>query len=320
MSIDKESGLSQAEQDALKDDDDLDGGTADDDGVTDDDSDDGEGGDGDDAGDDQDADDQDGEGGDDQGEDDDGDGRDDDQGDDAGDDQGDDDAAAARPSSDKTREAQDKAREDEANANLGEIDGKLGELEQKFEDGDLTAKEYREELKKLTAERETVKEVLVEVKVSRTLRQERAREQWEEAQDRFFNAPENKRFVENEILFEALNNQVIRLARDPKNAGKPGDWVLAEAKKAVEQAFGAAPKDKKVDEPDKDAGKKPGDKPARPQRPPKVPPDLGGMPAADTEQPQEGRFAHLEKLSGRALEEAVSRMSPEDQDAWARAS
>lgn len=312
MSIDKDSGLSQAELDALKDDDDLPGAGGDDDD------------DGDDAG--GDDDDQDG--------DDDADGDDDQDGADAGDDDqdgdddadadGDDDDAGAddgeddhvRPSSDKAREANDRTREDEAKAKLADVDGKLSELDQKFEDGDITAKEYREEQKKLTAERDEAKEVLVEVKVSRTLREERAREAWEEAQDRFFSAAENKRFVNNKILFKALNEEVVSIARDPKNAGRNGDWVLAEAKKAVEEAFGAAP----VAKDDKQGGKTANDKPARPQRPGKIPPDLGGLPAADTERPAEGRFAHLDKLSGAELEEAVGKMSATDQEAWARAS
>lgn len=319
MSIDKDSGLSQAELDALKDDED-DTGTGNDDGA-----DDGDDGQDDDDGADDGADD----GGDDSAGDDDG------QGDGAGDDAdggdgddgtgagaGDDDAGAGdgdagtdtRRSSDKTREAHDMAREEAAKAKLTEIDGQIAVLDQKFEDGDITGKEYREAQRKLNEERDAQREVLTEVKVSRQLREERAREAWEEAQDRFFGAAENQRFVKNNILFKALNDEVISIARSPEAAGKNGDWVLAEAKKRVEEAFGAAPA-AAPDKQDKQGGK---DKPARPQRPAKLPPDIGSLPAAGGESPQDGRFAHLDKLEGVALEEAVAKMSAADQEAWAR--
>lgn len=195
-------------------------------------------------------------------------------------------------------------------AKMAEIDGKLAELDERFDEGDLTSKEYRDQQNALMAEKKALEHDEIKAKVKQELDAENSKREWMKAQERFFKAEENARFRDDEVLLGALDQQVRKLAVTPEAANLTGDEILARARAVIAKSFGlAAPSPAKKD-----------DKPAKPDRPqrPKVPVDMGGLPAAGSERPQDGKFSHLNGLSGEALEDAVSRLSPADQEAWAR--
>lgn len=231
----------------------------------------------------------------------------------AGDDTPADDADDKDPeSSDKKPDAIDKADEPlpDNSAKLAEIDGKLAELDERFDEGDLTSKEYRDQQNALLAEKKALEHDEIKAKVKQELDAENGKREWMKAQERFFKAEENARFRDDEVLLGALDQQVRKLAVTPEAANLTGDEILARARALIAKSFGlAAASPAKRDE-----------KPAKPDRPqrPKVPVDMGGLPAAGSERPQDGKFSHLNGLSGEALEDAVSRLSPADQEAWAR--
>jgi hypothetical protein len=199
-----------------------------------------------------------------------------------------------------------KAEEESRKTRLSELESEIDALSNKFDEGDLTSKEYREQLNKLQTElREIEKKTLLDQAKSEAAA-ERAKADWEKAQADFFRQPENKRFSEDENLLLALNNQVVKLAKG-EMANATGPEILAKARANVAKSFGitetpAAKEDK-------------GGKPARPARP-KALPDIGGMPAAAAERPQDGKFAYLDKLSGEALEDAVDKLSKAEQEEW----
>ncbi len=118
-------------------------------------------------------------------------------------------------------------------------------------------------------------------------------------------------------LFGELNKMVKVLANMQENADKNGDWFLREADSIVRARYGlaskradAAPAKKEV----KLTGRRPDLK--------SVPKTLGGLPAAgggDAGDDSDGEFAALDKLSGLELENAVARMTPDQQKRYAEA-
>lgn len=219
-------------------------------------------------------------------------------------------------SSDKKPDAIDTPSEPipDHSAKLAEIDGKLAELDERFDEGDLTSKEYRDQQNALLAEKKALEHDELKAKVKQELDAENSKREWMKAQERFFKAEENARFRDDEVLLGALDQQVRKLAVTPEAANLTGDEILAKARAVIAKSFGLAAATPAKQDVKKD------DKPTKPERPqrPKVPADMGGLPAAGSERPQDGKFSHLNGLTGEALEDAVSRLSPADQEAWAR--
>lgn len=114
----------------------------------------------------------------------------------------------------------------------------------------------------------------------------------------------------------ALDAEVKRLASDPANENREGEWFLEQAGRAVRQAFGGGkPASGKPD------GKADG-KPTPPNRRPDlsvVPTTLAHVPAASGEDVSGGEFAHLDSLTGMELERAIAKLTPEQQRKWAEA-
>jgi hypothetical protein len=114
----------------------------------------------------------------------------------------------------------------------------------------------------------------------------------------------------------AFDDWVKRLASNPKNEGKDPAWFLEEAHKKVKLEYGVA---------EQAAPAKQENKPAKPKgRAPdltKLPPTLGGLPAAaENDAGDGGEFAHLEKLSGLELERALARMTADQRERYEMAS
>jgi len=109
----------------------------------------------------------------------------------------------------------------------------------------------------------------------------------------------------------ALDAEVKRLASDPANEERDGEWFLEESGRLVRQAFGGGK-----------SAAKPGGKPAVPNRRPDlsvVPTTLAHVPAASGDDSTGGEFAHLDSLNGMELEKAIAKMTPDQQRKWAEA-
>lgn len=167
---------------------------------------------------------------------------------------------------------------------LNEIEA---DLDKKFDDGEMSNAEYREQLKLLNAQREN----LIREQAKVEIEQQSLVKQWETAQKEFFSADENKIFTENEDLFTAFDGRIRKMgAENPEWSGKK---LLDEAAKAVKASFGIK------------------DKPVRQASRPIDMPSLSKVPAAAHEDPRSGEFAYLDKLEGLDLEKAISALSPD---------
>lgn len=187
---------------------------------------------------------------------------------------------------------------------LPEYQEQVAALTEKYEAGDLSLTEMLAETRKIEAS---------------SRNQETNDQLWGAEQKAFFQHNPNFDPGKNRILAGALNQEVIRLANSQEAAGLSGIQILYAAKKSVSEALGLSTVASKSDT---DNGKqsksqeKPKPKASRPDLK-----TLGGVAAADEDADTgTGKFAHLEKLEGLALEAAVAKLSPAEQAEWLRAS
>ena len=196
-----------------------------------------------------------------------------------------------------------------------EIQTKLDGLDKKYDDGDITLKEYNVERDKLN--RQIVKhnyEVADQAKAKNIEAKEALI--WKKEQVHFLDAkPE---YVANKTedaaekerrndLFDALAAKVRRLSADPKNSHLTGMQVLLMADKAVKAAFGIK-KEAAPPAPD-----------AKDKKPPARVPDvktLADVPRAQANDGVDDSFAQIDKLRGEAYENALEKMSQQARDAY----
>jgi hypothetical protein len=108
--------------------------------------------------------------------------------------------------------------------------------------------------------------------------------------------------------FQAWDDWIKRLAANPANAKLSDTELLTLAHKKVLVEFEIAPRAAAA------APAKPAKPGARAPRLDNLPPTLANLPAASAATAgDEGEFAHLDKLSGMAYEQAIARMTPEQQ-------
>ena len=201
-----------------------------------------------------------------------------------------------------------------------EIKTKLDELDTKFDDGDITRAEYNTQRDKLN--RGIVKyNINRENEAAAAAKEQEGDLLWKKEQ-MFFLSKKPEYFsskatdaagkVKANALFGALNEMVKSLsATDPNLSGMQ---LLIKADRAVKEAFGVKPAEKKPEEKKKDNGK-----------PPAKVPDvktLADIPSASANMDGvDDSFAQIDKLSGEAYENAIERMPANVRDSYlARAS
>lgn len=190
-----------------------------------------------------------------------------------------------------------KAPED-AGERLKDIDAQIDTLASKFDDGELTAVEYRQQTRDLEnqrrqLDREILKEQLSQESAADLL--ERRKSEWYDGTvPKFLEAyPE---YRDKPLLLGALNSAVLEIqTAQLDNQFDPDVLVRADAK--VREQLGLAPRNTaaKVVVPPRD-----------------IPPSLAHVPAAEPEDVEgNAEFAAVDRLEGVAYEAALARM-PDD--------
>lgn len=183
-------------------------------------------------------------------------------------------------------------------------------LEDKFEAGEIDSKAYRESVRAidsaLRVETRKIEAASQNAEINGQL--------WAAEQAAFFKANKTYTREANPVLWGTLNQEVIRVARDPATAGLTGIQVLCVAKANIEKAFSAmfpgAAKEKAAEKGGKQAA------PPKPKARRPTHQTLRDVPAADTADVGTDRFAHLDKLTGLKLEAAIASMSEADKQAY----
>lgn len=168
-----------------------------------------------------------------------------------------------------------------------EAKAQLADLDEKLENGDINQQDYRKQVD------------AVRVAESNAYNRNQV---WVTQCEAF--CGKFSQYAQEGPWRSALDGEVRRLANSPEYATKDGMAILMAAKQNVEGAF-AAYLPKKTDH----VPGKPGDGKPKAQRP--SVPELSDFPASATDAPTEGEFTHIDKLTGEALEAALSKLSPE---------
>lgn len=191
---------------------------------------------------------------------------------------------------------------------LKALTDQIGELADKFDAGDLTAREYHQQQQTLADQRFSLQSQINDAQKSFN----KAMADWSNRTVKGF-LREHKQYASNETLNRMLDGEVRALQQTTNDPFNPR--ILRKAHANIQAALGQAP------EPKGD-GKKDGKKDKTPVvagKRPQVPPTLARVPQDEIEDAEGGKFSRLERLEKRdahAFEEAFSRLSDADKDAY----
>lgn len=177
------------------------------------------------------------------------------------------------------------------------------ELDAKFDDGDIFAKEYREQLQALDEQHEHLRELKIKASVAH----DTAKQTFVDGVSSFLS--QHQQYEKGSVLYGLLDAEVRKLQGNAVNPLNPKLVEQAHANISAElaKAFGTPVAQKPTAEAKKAAPKRPD-----------PPPTLGGVPAADIDDTGDGgEFAALERLMNTdsvAYERELSRLSPEARD------
>ena len=195
----------------------------------------------------------------------------------------------------------------------------LTDLQQRWEDGELTEAEYTTESNAMTrkmARLEGKIEAAEEQAEDEAAKVEQYRQQvqkaWDYEEVKFFQRPENKKFLESPRAMNALNEIVMELQQQPNLTAKEFGKLLQDARNSYTQEYGEFYQGARQPEPNKPQAKPQ----PRKVEPPKT---LAHIPVAEPNNVLDGRFAVLDNIKDpEQLEKAIARMSPSDRDAYLR--
>ena len=198
---------------------------------------------------------------------------------------------------------------EDAEGKLQEISTKKEELLAKFDDGDITTKEYQAELDALNKQEREVEWGIEKAKLAAEIEAQRQANDWKATVDNFIR--ENPRFSpeKSPSMYQLLDIEVRRVAGldEFKNRTDPaaGREILAKANENIAKDLGF------------EAAKPAGNK--TPANKPNLPPNLANIPAADQNDTQGGKYAVLDRLAGSdpiAYEEALMKLPEADRNAY----
>lgn len=199
----------------------------------------------------------------------------------------------------------------DADAKLKEIEDQKSALIDKFDDGEITAKEYQSQLDALNKQQREIEFAVQKAQLAQEMNEQQRVNTWL-AQVREFTTKEHPEYSTSKFRWVALDTAVKEIGSDPANANLSGAEILEQAHARVVADLGEAPSNATAKESD---GKK------RPLKGPKAepPPTLAKVPAADPNGIEDGKFAVIDRLMAEdpeAAEERLMRMSAEDRDAF----
>lgn len=190
-----------------------------------------------------------------------------------------------------------------ATARLEAIDTEADDLAARFDDGEMTAKEYGAAIKALEAERRDLDWSVRKAALSAEVEEQQTTKAWFTAVNEFIGA--HAEIKPGTLRWTAFDAAVRMVTGDEANASLTNAKKLEKAYGMLTAEFGgAAPAASKTAAP--------------PARPP-LPPSLASIPASAVNSADDGRYANLDRLMERdplAYEEAMAKMSEADQAAY----
>jgi hypothetical protein len=178
------------------------------------------------------------------------------------------------------------------------------ELVQKFDDGELTAKEYQLELDKLAKQEREIEQAQFKAKLAQEMAEQQQRNAWLATVNQFLS--EHAEYRQYPLRYKALDLAVRELAAQEENQGLSGREILEKAHEQIVEQFGLARAEEKPE------GKKR-------RKPIEAPPTLANVPAASATETEDGRWAKLDRLmetDPERYERELAKLSDADRDAY----
>ncbi len=191
---------------------------------------------------------------------------------------------------------------------LAALDTRVDELMAKFKDGEIEMADVLKETRAIDAERLQLTMAAEQAKWAEQQNADSRAQRWKWEQERFFGQDKAAIYKDDPITLAALNASVKQLAADPANDRRPPGWFLEEADRRVRERFNLGGGAK----PPSEGDGKPKPAPREPDLS-KVPKTLANLPAAEMPETGADEFAYLEKLDGIALEQALRKLTPEQE-------
>jgi hypothetical protein len=207
--------------------------------------------------------------------------------------------------------------------------GMFDDAETKYDNGELTADEYKAEKRRIYNEQEKWNETQLEQRITKTREEaeasvtqrvaaSEANRTWADAVNVFEAVPENKDFVSDPIRLGVFNAMLKTLAQDPEIAGKGNLHLLEEARDRVRTAFNmpapTAKDDKAAAEKAAEALKKAETERAR--KKPVTPPNIQDAPRGGSGGDVDSQFAALDAMEVSDREDALARLPPNLRDKY----
>lgn len=228
-------------------------------------------------------------------------------------------AAAAKLEAEKTEQQPQRAAPilvaevpEGAETRLTEIATEKGALADKFDDGDMTSKEYQAELEKLNKEERGLERQIDKAQMARDLENQRITNERMTEINTFLKEVGIPNDNKN-LRFKVLDAAVIEVASDEANVNlsarevmqKAYDLCIAEGALQAKKAADPAPAAKTQAAP------------AKQKTPIVAPPTLAGLPASEINSTEDNRFAYLNRITDPDKREtAFNKLSAADQEAY----
>lgn len=199
----------------------------------------------------------------------------------------------------------------DAEAKLKEISDQKAALVEKFDDGDITGKEYQTQLDALNKEERAVERAVEKAQLAAEMRKQQEVNTWLN-QVKDFTSRAQPEYSTSRVRWMALDAFVKEIGSKPENANLSGQEILQLAHQKVVEDLGAA-QAKTADKAD--------DKASRPLKGSKAEPPktLAKVPAADNNELENSRWAALDRLREQdpeAHEERMMKMSDAERDEY----
>jgi hypothetical protein len=200
------------------------------------------------------------------------------------------------------------------------LDEQEADLKTRFKAGEMDFEEFDEKRAQIITERDELRTARVKSEIAKEMAEQNAAAQWQRAIEDLANRaarPEGGGVDYRKDAEKAadLDTFVRTLANSPANADKSMEWFLSEAHKRVLALHGLTPARAAAAPASADPV---ADARAR-RKPPvdAVPKSIAGVPGGDGPGDVGGEFAHLDRLEGWELEEAIARMTPAQRQKYA---
>lgn len=196
----------------------------------------------------------------------------------------------------------------DAEAQLQKISEDKAALVEKFDDGELTAKEYQQQLDALSKQERAIERALDKAQIAADLEMQRQENEKQQAINTFLAEVGIPRDPSN-LRFATLDAAVRLVASKDENANLGPREILQKAHDlCVEQG---TLQGKKAPAPKADTERKPARKPIE------APRTLAGVPASEISDTDSARFAHITRIKDPdAREREFAKLSPAEQDAF----